>query len=156
MSTEAGKFVQSSYDDNNDIALQIFENYSKVKGYRFKRKVYEDYLADGSMEHPATGERVPVELEMRAVEFTDEGVLYNGRIFPDLSFLGRKLRLVEKEGEFLYVIISKDTDMAAVAWSSTIYKDKYRVVKNINTDHRRGNDVMYHVPLNDLSIIKIR
>tara|TARA_R110000868_G_scaffold95085_2_gene261800 strand:- start:836 stop:1291 length:456 start_codon:yes stop_codon:yes gene_type:complete len=132
------EFVQSSYDKNNEFAIDIIENYLIGKGYTIIPKA-EDYGIDMIVEKD--GERLLFEVEVKTGrKFTTK------RTFPfdTVSFLGRKSKWVDTP--FWYAIVCKETEYALFAHSSVIFKDEYKEVSYVGTSDRDGLDEFYRVP----------
>jgi hypothetical protein len=150
MSTEAGKFSQESYDNNDEYAKSLFKNFIVEKR---KHKIIsddvEDYKHDIITEK--NGKTHYFELEMkRNYPFTDE----NDFPFSSVSFLSRKHRL-HNINEFEYIIICYETNYAVGCHSSKIFKNEY--VEDIIVDQyeRKGHDQFYRVPKNECYFFKL-
>jgi hypothetical protein len=139
MSTAAGKFVQEAYDDENDWSIEHFSQVLKMRGYELVDKPKEDYRVDITAIKDGKESYYEVEVKKNYPFTTEEDFK-----FPTVSFLARKKKWADVG--FWYVIICKETLSMLMCHSDEIFKDEYRVHKNINTSHRKGSDIMYHVP----------
>jgi hypothetical protein len=131
MSTEAGKFVKDSYNENNDFAINIVQNFLINNGYTIIEKLVEDYNID-------------IEAKKDNITKLFEVEVKTGYKFTNIN-----------EG-FLYIIICKETDWALVAKSEDIFKPEYKESLQINSYYRKGNDEFYRVPKELCKFFKIR
>jgi hypothetical protein len=150
MSTEAGKFVKDSYDNNNDFAINIVQNFLINKGYTITTKIIEDYNIDIEAKKDNITKLFEVEVKT-GYKFTNRESFK----FNTVSFLARKKKWNINKG-FFYIIICKETDWALVAKSEDIFKNEYKESLQINSYYRKGNDEFYRVPKELCKFFKIR
>ena len=150
MSTEAGKFVKDSYDNNNDFAINIVQNFLINKGYTITTKIIEDYNIDIEAKKNNITKLFEVEVKT-GYQFTNRESFK----FNTVSFLARKKKWNTNKG-FFYIIICKETDWALVAKSEDIFKNEYKESLQINTQYRKGNDEFYRVPKELCVFFKIK
>jgi len=135
---KARKFVQESYDKNDAWGRKLISEMLAYRGY-----VVEDKPEDFGIDIVATREGV--------TEFFEVEVKHNHPWnhrddfkFDTVSFLGRKKKW--EEDNFWYCIICAETEAIIVCRSSSIYKEEYAEIRNVNTSHRSGTDKFYRVP----------
>jgi len=141
MKYNARKFVQASYDRNDDWGKEILVRWLKSYGSRFTilDKEKEDYKVDIVVLDNKADKLMSFEVEVKhGYPFTDEESFK----FDSVSFLGRK----KKYGDFWYAIVCAETEAILIAHSYEIYKEEYREIKTIATTERNGLDEFYRVP----------
>ena len=141
MKYKARKFVQASYDRNDDWGKDVLVRWLKMHGGRFAiiEKEKEDYKVDILALDTKADKLVSFEVEVKhGYPFTDAESFK----FDTVSFLGRK----KKYGDFWYVIVCGETESLLLAHSFEIYKEEYREIKTIATNERNGLDEFYRVP----------
>ena len=141
MKYNARKFVQASYDRNDDWGKEVLVRWLKMHGGRFAiiEKEKEDYKVDILALDTKADKLVSFEVEVKhGYPFTDAKSFK----FDTVSFLGRK----KKYGDFWYVIVCGETESLLLAHSFEIYKEEYREIKTIATNERNGLDEFYRVP----------
>ena len=141
MKYNARKFVQASYDRNDDWGKEVVMRWLTSHGNRFTivDKVIEDYKVDIVAYDSKADKQVGFEVEVKhKYPFTDAESFK----FDTVSFLGRK----KKYGDFWYVIVCGETEALLLAHSFEIYKEEYRELQTINTNERNGLDEFYRVP----------
>jgi len=141
MKYNARKFVQASYDRNDDWGKEILVRWLKSYGSRFTilDKEKEDYKVDIVVLDTKADKLMSFEVEVKhGYPFTDEESFK----FDSVSFLGRK----KKYGDFWYAIVCAETEAILIAHSFEIYKEEYREIKTIATTERNGLDEFYRVP----------
>ena len=141
MKYNARKFVQASYDRNDDWGKEVLVRWLKMHGGRFAiiEKEKEDYKVDILALDTKADKLVSFEVEVKhGYPFTDAKSFK----FDTVSFLGRK----KKYGDFWYVIVCGETESLLLAHSFEIYKEEYREIKTIATSERNGLDEFYRVP----------
>jgi hypothetical protein len=141
MKYNARKFVQASYDRNDDWGKEVLVRWLKMHGGRFAiiEKEKEDYKVDILALDTKADKLVSFEVEVKhGYPFTDAESFK----FDTVSFLGRK----KKFGDFWYVIVCGETEALLLAHSFEIYKEEYREIKTIATNERNGLDEFYRVP----------
>lgn len=135
------KFVPESYKRNNSKGIDKFTKYLNKRGLTVEDKTEEDYGVDITA-YDKDGSPVNFEIEMKSgYPFTTQESFK----FSTVSFLARKKKWNKGDG-FWYVIICNETDYFIVCHSSDIFKERYKVIKRIQTVDRNGRDEMYHVP----------
>ena len=139
MGTEGGKFVKESYEEENDWSIQHFSRILQMREYEVINKPKEDYRVDITAFKDGKESYYEVEVK-KGYPFTSEEDFK----FPTVSFLARKKKWAEIG--FWYVIICKETLSMVMCHSDEIFKDEYRVHRNVSTSQRKGSDIMYHVP----------
>jgi hypothetical protein len=136
---KARKFVQESYDRNDEWGKNIVIRWLETYKDRFKvlHKDREDYGVDIQV---TDGKHIiSFEVEVKhGYPFT------SAETFPfgSVSFLGRK----RKFGKFWYVVVCGETEAICICHSDEIYQEKYREIKTIATSERQGLDEFYRVP----------
>ena len=141
MKYNARKFVQASYDRNDDWGKEVLVRWLKMHGGRFAiiEKEKEDYKVDILALDTKADKLVSFEVEVKhGYPFTDAESFK----FDTVSFLGRK----KKYGDFWYVIVCGETEALLLCHSFEIYKEEYREIKTIATSERNGLDEFYRVP----------
>ncbi len=141
MKFKARKFVQASYDRNDDWGKEVLLRWLKSYGSRFTilDKEKEDYKVDIVVLDNKADKLMSFEVEVKhGYPFTDEESFK----FDSVSFLGRK----KKYGDFWYAIVCAETEAILIAHSYEIYKEEYREIKTIATTERNGLDEFYRVP----------
>ncbi len=141
MKYNARKFVQASYDRNDDWGKEVLLRWLKSYGTRFTiiDKDKEDYKVDIVVLDTKADKLMSFEVEVKhGYPFTDEESFK----FDSVSFLGRK----KKYGDFWYAIVCAETEAILIAHSYEIYKEEYREIKTIATTERNGLDEFYRVP----------
>lgn len=141
MKYNARKFVQASYDRNDDWGKEVLVRWLKSHGSRFTilDKEKEDYKVDIVVLDNKSDKLMSFEVEVKhGYPFTDEASFK----FDSVSFLGRK----RKYGDFWYAIVCGETEAILIAHSYEIYKEEYREIKTIATTERNGLDEFYRVP----------
>jgi len=141
MKYNARKFVQASYDRNDDWGKEVLLRWLKSYGSRFTilDKEKEDYKVDIVVLDTKADKLMSFEVEVKhGYPFTDEESFK----FDSVSFLGRK----KKYGDFWYAIVCAETESILIAHSYEIYKEEYREIKTIATTERNGLDEFYRVP----------
>lgn len=141
MKYKARKFVQASYDRNDDWGKEVLVRWLKMHGGRFTiiEKEKEDYKVDVMALDNKADKLMGFEVEVKhGYPFTDSDSFK----FDTVSFLGRK----KKYGDFWYVIVCGETEALLLAHSFEIYKEEYREIKTIATNERNGLDEFYRVP----------
>jgi len=141
MKYNARKFVQASYDRNDDWGKEVLLRWLKSYGLRFTilDKEKEDYKVDIVVLDNKADKLMSFEVEVKhGYPFTDEESFK----FDSVSFLGRK----KKYGDFWYAIVCAETEAILIAHSYEIYKEEYREIKTIATTERNGLDEFYRVP----------
>jgi hypothetical protein len=137
----ARKFVQASYDRNDDWGKEVLVRWLEMHGSRFNiiEKEKEDYKVDILALDTKADKLVSFEVEVKhGYPFTDAESFK----FDTVSFLGRK----KKYGDFWYVIVCGETEALLLCHSLEIYKEEYREIKTIATNERNGLDEFYRVP----------
>jgi|688.fasta_scaffold45897_4 malate/lactate dehydrogenase len=139
MATPAGKFVKSSYDENNAWGIAKVEQLAREAGYEIIPKRGETYGID--IAAIKKGEIILLEAE---VKINYPWTSREDFPFPTVSFLSRKKKW--EDTEFFYVIVCRETGAMVMCKSSDIFKEEYRTIKNIKTKYRSGVDITYNVP----------
>lgn len=138
---EARKFVRESYEDNDLLGKQLLVAYLHSKGHTIKPETFtEDYGVDILTELNGVDYRFEVEMKDK-YNFTSD----KNFPFETVSFLGRKEKW--KHQEYEYCIIGKETKAAIFCNSKVIFNDEYKRVIEIDTIHRKGDDLFYRVPV---------
>lgn len=139
MRYSARKFVQKSYDRNDEWGKQVFLRWVNYMAPDLQEipKDKEDYKVDILMQSP--NKQIAFEIEVKhGYPFT----CVDDYKFDTVSFLGRK----KKYGEFWYVIVCAETEALLLCSSTFIYKEEHRQVITIATNERNGLDELYRVP----------
>jgi len=142
----ARTFNQQTYNDNDQIAKDIFSSYIKSKGH-FIVSNEETYGID--IITSKDKKEFKFELEMSSVDFNETNYKY-----PYVHFLGRKKKMLTKEGDYWYVIISSNQEYALMAKASKIFQDDNYLVKYAGNG-RDGVDEFYQLPMNQVKFFKI-
>ena len=146
-----GKFSPEQYKNCNDFGISRITNYLKSRGYNVHEKEEEDYDVDIVAEKD--GKIFKYEAETKShYPFTS----VEDYKFDTVSFLGRKKKYHERHKEgFYYCILCIETECLVYCHSSKIFKDEYKIERELNTKHRKGADEFYLVPKEDCSFINI-
>lgn len=126
---EPHKFVQRSYNINNQSGIGKFTPFLESKGFTVPDKE-EDYNVD--IFAYKNGKEYRFEIEIKNVEFTTRETFP----FDTVSFLSRKEKY-HKDQPFWYVIISPKTNWFLMCNSQNIYKEEYKEVVHIDTLYRK-------------------
>ena len=150
MATEAGEFIQESYNTNDKYAKNILIPYLiKIRKHKI---VSEEENYEHDIISKKNGKLFYWEVEMKHnYPFTCERDFK----FSTVSFLHRKKRL-HNIHHFFYVIICGETDFALVCNSNDIFKEEYVENFNIYSYDRKGYDEFYRVPKNKCKFFKIK
>lgn len=143
---EARKFVQESYDANDDWGKQIVMDFLRSKGFEIIEKE-EDYKVDIEARHIARGLVLKFEVE---VKHRYPWTCKDDFKFDSVSFLGRKKKWADDPG-FWYFIVCAETKAMIVCHSKEIYQEAHKEFAYINTAHRKGSDELYRVPKENCS-----
>lgn len=139
MKYNARKFVQKSYDRNDQWGKDVFLRWVNHMAPDLKEipKEKEDYQVDILMKSP--NKTIAFEIEVKhGYPFTS----VEDYKFDTVSFLGRK----KKYGDFWYVIVCAETEALLLCPSNFIYKEEHRQIITIATSERNGLDELYRVP----------
>ena len=140
MNKGAGKFVMSSYQENDAFGREVLVNWLNDQEWVKEVHSKEDYGVDITIKDH-NGDEHSFEAEVKTnYPWTD----MNSFKFNTVSFLGRKKKWEEKG--FYYALICKETKAICIAHSSTIYKKEHREELIIDTSDRSGADAFYRVP----------
>ena len=150
MRFEARRFVQESYDSNDEWGKQIVIEFLASRGFEIIPKE-EDYGVDIEARHIARGHILKFEVE---VKHRYPWTCIDDFKFDSVSFLGRKKKWAVGQG-FCYFIVCAETKAIIACHSEEIYQDKHKEFAYINTAHRKGNDELYRVPKQECSWLKI-
>jgi hypothetical protein len=140
-------FSLKSYITNDKQAKDLFTTYLQNKGY-IVDSTEETYKSDVTASK--NGESVLFELEISQMDFDK-----NNWPFPFVHFLGRKERYYKEEGDFHYVLISKNGKYALTAKASDIFKKENYTTKECNRDGVTGIDEFYSVNVNQVKFFKL-
>ena len=142
----ARTFNQASYDENDAKAKAIFSSHIKSKGHT----VTTDEESFGiDMITSKDGKEFKFELEISSVDFNEEDYKYD-----NVHFLGRKKKMLDRQGDYWYVIISSNNQYAFMAKASKIFKKENYIVKYAGNG-RDGMDEFYQLPKNEVKFFKI-
>lgn len=140
-------FDLKTYLQTDQQAKDLFTKYLQNKAYTID-STEETYKSDVTASK--NGESVRFELEISQMDFDKENWP-----FPFVHFLGRKERYYREEGEFHYVLISKNGKYALTAKASDIFqKENYRT-KECNRAGITGVDEFYELPKNQVKFFKL-
>lgn len=139
---KAGEFSKEQYDTNDAWGIQRITKHLRDNGFTVVDKEVEDYDVD--ILAYKNGKEFRYEAEVKTgYPFTSVDD-YN---FNTVSFLGRKKKYhTRSENGFYYAIVCKETEAIVYCHSSKIYKDEYRIVRDINSTYRKGTDEFFLVP----------
>lgn len=140
------KFVQKSFDDNDQLGRDMLKAYLENRGH----SVSDNENKYGIDLFSTKGEKTFWwEVEMKSGW---PWTCFEDFKFDTVSFLGRKEKW--SDIEFWYVIICKENGAALLCHSNVIFKDEYREKIFINTAQRKGTDTFYRVPKNYCIFVK--
>tara|TARA_R110000764_G_scaffold770_2_gene2881 strand:- start:226 stop:669 length:444 start_codon:yes stop_codon:yes gene_type:complete len=136
----ARKFVQSSYDENDNFGRSVLIDWLEKQEWVIHVFDDEDYGVD-LIALDKHGNQHKFEAEVKTnYPWTD----MKSFKFNTVSFLGRKKKWMEQG--FYYALICKETKAMCIAHSSIIYKEEHREELRIKTSDRSGADAFYRVP----------
>lgn len=139
MKYQARKFVQESYDKNDNWAKERVAKLLESKGYEVEIDEVEDYGID--LTAKKNGKTIYVEAEVKhRYKWTNKEDFK----FDTVSFLGRKIKWADKG--FWYCIVCAETEAIVCCHSDRIYRDANSEIININVTGRRGLDELFRVP----------
>lgn len=140
MKTPPSKFRRDSYNDNNQLGVDLITKYLTRRGFSVPARP-EDYKVD--IHAYKDGKTYFIEAEVRrGLNFTGPDTFP----FSTVSFLARKKKY-QLDQPFWYFLVCRETQYCLFANSEDIFQEQHKVVKRIDTEHRSGMDTMYHVPL---------
>ena len=137
---EARKFVQESYDSNDAFGKAVVKAFLQDQTWVKEIIDVENYDVDLEV-IDNFGESYFFEAEVKTkYPWTNKETFK----FDTVSFLGRKEKWKDKN--FIYALVCKETQALCFCNSSKIFKEEYKEVRRINSQHRKGLDVFYRVP----------
>lgn len=142
----ARTFNQASYDENDAKAKAIFSSYIKTKGHNIDSNE-ENYGID--IITSKDGKEFKFELEMSSVNFNEEDYKYD-----NVHFLARKKKMLDRQGDYWYVIISSNEEYALMVKASKIFKKENYLTKYAGNG-RDGVDEFYQLPKNQVKFFMI-
>jgi hypothetical protein len=143
----ARTFNQTTYNQNDAKARELFSTYLTNKGYIINSNE-ENYGVD--IIASKDNKEVLFELEISSQEFTNA----DSFIYPNVHFLARKKKMIDKEGNYHYVIINSSGTHAMTAMASDIFKEENYLTKYAGAG-RDGIDEFYQLPKNEVKFFKI-
>ena len=148
---KAGEYSKHQYEVNNKWGIDRITSYLKSRGFNVHDKAEEDYDVDIIADKG--GHTFKYEAEVKTgYSFTCK----EDYRFDTVSFLGRKKKYhTRNKNGFYYCIVCKETESIVYCHSSDIYKDEYKIIRQINTSHRQGTDEFYLVPKNICSFVNM-
>lgn len=143
----ARTFNQQTYDDNDAKAKAIFSTYIKSKGHTVTIDE-ENYGID--IITSKNDKTFKFELEISSINFTNE----NDFPYEQIHFLGRKKKMMDKQGNYFYVIISTNQEYAVMAQAKYIFKEENYITKYAGAG-RDGIDEFYQLPKENVKFFKL-
>jgi hypothetical protein len=143
----ARTFNQASYDENDAKAKAIFSTYIKSKGHIISSNE-ENYGID--IITSKNKKEFKFELEISSINFTNE----NDFPYDNIHFLGRKKKMMDRQGNYFYIIISTNLEYAVMAQAKYIFKQENYITKYAGNG-RDGVDEFYQLPKNQVKFFKI-
>ena len=140
-------FDFKTYLQNDKQAKDIFTKYLQNKAYTID-SIEETYGSD--VIASKDGESVRFELEISQMDFNKDNWP-----FPFVHFLGRKERYFKEEGDFHYVLISKNGQYALTAKASEIYKEENYRTKECSRNGINGVDEFFELPKDQVKFFKL-
>jgi hypothetical protein len=142
----ARTFDYKKYLETDAKAKELMSRYLSNKGYTVNLKE-EDYGID--IEATKNENTVLFELEISSIDFDKENFKYN-----EVHFLARKKKMLDKQGDYNYVIISSNHQYALTAKASDIFKEDNYITKYAGKG-RDGVDEFYKLPIDKVKFFKI-
>jgi hypothetical protein len=143
----ARTFNQASYDENDAKAKAIFSSYITSKGHTVITDE-ESYGVD--IITSKNKKEFKFELEISSINFTNE----NDFPYDNIHFLGRKKKMMDRQGNYFYIIISTNLEYAVMAQAKYIFKQENYITKYAGNG-RDGVDEFYQLPKNQVKFFKI-
>lgn len=140
-------FDYKTYFQTDQQAKDIFTKYLQNKAYTID-STEETYGSD--VIASKNGESVLFELEISQMDFNKDNWP-----FPFVHFLGRKERYYKEEGDFHYVLISKNGEYALTAKASEIYKEENYRTKECSRNGITGVDEFFELPKSQVKFFKL-
>ena len=140
-------FDFKTYLQNDKQAKDIFTKYLQNKAYTID-SIEETYGSD--VIASKDGESVRFELEISQMDFNKDNWP-----FMFVHFLGRKERYYKEEGDFHYVLISKNGQYALTAKASDIFKKENYRTKECSRNGINGVDEFFELPKDQVKFFKL-
>lgn len=141
-------FDFKTYLQTDQQAKDLMSTYLQNKGYTID-STEETYKSD--IQVSKDGKKSLFEVEITSVDFNKENWPW-----PKISFLARKKRYYEEEGNFHYVIISKNGEYAMTAQAKYIFKDENYMTKECSRNGITGIDEFYQLPKDQVKFFKLK
>ena len=139
-------FDYKKYLETDAKAKELMSKFLTKKGYSVVKKE-EDYGIDLiATKNNITG---LFELEISSINFDKENYPYN-----EVHFLARKKKMMDKEGDYHYIIISSNHQYALTAKASDIFKEENYITKYAGKG-RDGIDEFYKLPKDNVKFFKL-
>jgi preprotein translocase subunit SecD len=142
----ASTFDYKTYLQTDAKAKELFSTYLTKKGYTVDLKE-EDYGID--IVATKNTEESLFELEISSVSFDKESFPH-----PEVNFLARKKKMIDKQGDYHYIIISSNHQFALTAKASDIFKEENYRTKYAGKG-RDGVDEFYALPIDKVKFFKL-
>lgn len=139
-------FSLKSYLINDQQAKDLFTTYLQNKGYNIDCKE-ETYKSDVTASKD--GKSVLFELEITSVDFEKEWP------YKYVHFLARKQRYYKEQGNFHYVIISKNGKYALTAQAKHIFKQDNYITRECSRDGVTGVDEFFRLEPQEVKFFKL-
>jgi hypothetical protein len=143
----ARTFNQASYDENDAKAKAIFSSYIQSKGHTVITDE-ESYGVD--IITSKNKKEFKFELEISSINFTNE----NDFPYDNIHFLSRKKKMMDRQGNYFYIIISTNLEYAVMAQAKYIFKQENYITKYAGNG-RDGVDEFYQLPKDHVKFFKI-
>ena len=140
-------FSLKSYLTNDQQAKDLFTTYLQNKGYSID-STEETYKSDVTASKD--GKTSLFELEVSSVDFDK-----NNWPYQFIHFLGRKERYYKEQGNFHYVIISKNGKYALTAQAKDIFKKENYITKECNRGGVTGVDEFFKLEPQEVKFFKL-
>lgn len=146
MENTARTFDYKTYLRTDAKAKELIKPILLRKGYTVEFKE-EDYGID--IVASKNQNDVLFELEISSVDFNKENFPYE-----NITFLARKKKMMENQGDYHYIIISSNHQYALTAKASDIFKDENQITKWAGNG-RDGYDDFYQLPKSIINFFKL-
>jgi hypothetical protein len=144
----AATFDYKTYLQTDAQAKEIFTKYITSKGYSITIDE-ETYGVD--IIASKNNNKALFELEMSSQQF----ICAETFNYENVHFLARKKKMLDKEGDYHYIILNAAGTYAMTAMASKIFKEENKITKWAGNG-RDGLDEFYQLPKNEVKFFKIK
>lgn len=146
LNQSASTFDYKKYLQTDAKAKELMSNFLTKKGYNVEQKE-EDYGID--LIANKNNQQVKFELEISSIDFDLDNYKYD-----EVHFLARKKKMLDKQGDYHYIIISSNHQYALTAKASDIFKQDNYITKYAGKG-RDGIDEFYKLPKQQVKFFKL-